>query len=541
MGVTKKKQRQTALFIVAFCLLIAGTRILFVLCSINDLHTIFPEETHHLKLSFDLQTHAQLPLAGKVRLFLTNIDKYLPPHVQFHGIILVNSVLVALLSAVIGIHYANLHLTALLFLLLVYVCWALLIDRHFGKRALTFFSLLFLFAPFSYLGSSLLLQGSHTEGCALIAIMYLLAATSFEHKYAGVIFFTLFGVFFFFYKGVVLAFAILAIPVFLSLPSWRYRAMGAGLFALSFLPMHLYHNKFGKLGLAAIEIEAKNKSIPLTRVFDFSSFNPHAWHLPPIEVSWLDIKPITSHLFPLLFLAGFVFLGGKIFFRNGLNHLRKKVLACLLLFPIVIWGVYTFSNLYLSDRYYIPLYPIVIAVTALFLARLPRKFGISLLLVLLLLYIPDSLRLIRLGDFGLSAQYSGQDYLAENINYLQSGEVEFVNWWLDNCPDNRGFRVLYRPTFISRFGVTRQSIQLQELQGDVRLFLQQNPTESEIVALGMAQAYRGRGIPDSKQALFGTAILTDDQQRKINQGIALAEKFSPAQSCPTALPSRQSN
>ena len=109
---------------------------------------------------------------GRMAYFLGNTDRFLPEVRQFHGALLLNNMAVATVSCITGHRFTNLHVVALGYLCIVFLCWGAILGQVFGRRAQWAWVGLMVFAPLDYVSSGLNLIGSHTEGAALISVMF---------------------------------------------------------------------------------------------------------------------------------------------------------------------------------------------------------------------------------------------------------------------------------------------------------------------------------------------------------------------------------
>ncbi len=114
-----------------FLLALFALRMAIVATNLNNLHNTYPEEQEQANLT--IHYFDNLPEAKPLKFYWRNILQMLPAHKQFHGIFLLNNTLVYCLTLLIGWHYANLHLIALFYVLVVYVLWALLIHHQIGR------------------------------------------------------------------------------------------------------------------------------------------------------------------------------------------------------------------------------------------------------------------------------------------------------------------------------------------------------------------------------------------------------------------------
>ncbi len=468
--------------ILLFALILIALRLLYIAGSINDLHTIHIGHEFQTRLARDAMQDENCAQDILGCLWKNN-ERYLPVKFQFHGFVLLNNILTWLLSSLFGFKYFLVQLTALIYLLIAYLAWALLIDRRFGKTAMIIFSLLFVFSPHAFTCSSLNLLGSHNGGSALIALMYL--ACFYDKKPLGKhLMLACFGSFFFLYKGVFIAFAALAIPCFWQLPKLRSKALGVLLLIAGFVPMLLYHRRFGFFGhyLEDGRFHVGEQRASWFNLFDSVKFDFSVVHFPSADF----------HIFPFSFfpcLAAACFFVLLIF---ALRHVRRNLaLTAILAYPLVLWLVLFGTSIFARDRYYIPMYPFMLALVALALALLPRRVMIGAVIALMLFLVPDNLSLIKPGQMGLYRHYRGLDYYDRNLNYVSAAHVPMINWWIDNCPDNFGFFPPFNTSFKSHFGRIPDEKSLGESLEKTREYLgEPGLRDSDAMAVGMALSVR---------------------------------------------------
>ncbi|HPQ70415.1 MAG TPA: hypothetical protein PKW95_14900 [bacterium] len=504
-------------FIAAFLVL----RLAALATNINNLHTVFPEEQEQATLALNYP-YADPPV-GPLTYYGKYILETLPAAKQYHGIFLLNNTLVFWLTQAIGRHYYNLHLIALLYALAAYVFWALLMHRHFGPRGFVFFSLFTLAAPVDRVCSSLYLIGSHNEGLALLAACFFLVFYD-RRAWTKHLFFALFGVFVFFYKGTLLLLPLLLLPAIRAFTTNRQRVLAVALFAAGFMPMFVYQMFFGFLSHSLSDgyLEAGGRSI--FNLVTFSHFNWQAFHLPTCGA------PAVRWTLTGVFLASCYALYTQII-RQRVE--AKTFAAALLAFPVLLWLLLMLADICPDDRYYWLLYPIIAAVVAAVLSRLPRKIALPALLVLLALTLPAQLALIKPHNGLLMSRYNlFLTRTSPSINYVPTAEVNFVNWWAAQCPTNEGFALMYR------FQNAREGVPPnQPLR--VVLDFQENPdrppltlTDDEVISLGMVLALRtGRDettLPDWLAALH----LAPDRLPLLQEGFNRLDNFTPAMPCP---------
>jgi hypothetical protein len=496
--------------ILLFALILIGLRLLYIAGSINDLHTIHIGHEFQTRLARDAMQDENCT-QDILACLRENNERYLPVKFQFHGFVLLNNILTWLLSSLFGFKYFLVQLTALFYLFIAYLAWALLIDRRFGKTAMIIFSLLFVFSPHAFTCSSLNLLGSHNGGSALIALMYL--ACFYDKKPLGkYLMLACFGSFFFLYKGVFIAFAALAIPCLLQLPKLRSKALGALLLIAGFLPMLLYHRHFGFFGHY---LEDGRFHVGEQRASWFNLLDSVKFNFSVIRFPQADFHIFSFSFFPHLAAACFIVL--LVF---ALRHVRRNLaLTAILAYPLVLWLVLFATSIFARDRYFIPMYPFMLAFVALALAMLPRRIMIGAVITLMLFLVPDNLSLIKPGQMGLFRHYRGLNYYDRNLNYVSAEHVPMINWWIDNCGDNFGFFPPFKASFKSHFGRIPEEKALGESLEKTKGFLgQPGLRDSDVMAVGMALSV----LLDRDDEQFAQYLrklnVGEETEQKIRQG-----------------------
>ncbi|HPM75880.1 MAG TPA: hypothetical protein PK961_02230 [bacterium] len=504
-----------------FILAFVALRFAALATNINDLHTVFPEEQEQATLALNYP-YADPPV-GPLTYYFAFILETLPAAKQYHGIFLLNNTLVFWLTRAIGWHYYNLHLIALLYALAAYVFWALLMRRHFGMGGFVFFSLLTLAEPVDRVCSSLYLIGSHNEGLALLAACFFLVFYD-RRAWTKLLFFGLFGVFFFFYKGTLLLLPLLLLPALRALTTHRQRALAVALFAAGFAPMVVYQMFFGFLSHSLSDgyLEAGGRSI--FNLVTFSHFDWRALHLPTCGA------PIVRWVLTAVFLAACYALYTQIV-RRRLE--AKTFAATLLAFPALLWLLLMLADIHPDDRYYWLLYPIIAAVVAAVLSRLPRTIAIPALLGLTALTLPAQLALIEPHNGWLMSRYNlFLTRTSPSINYVPTAEVDFVNWWAAKCPANEGFSLMYQ------FQNAREGVPPDQPLRAV-LDFQENPdrppltlTDDDVVSIGMVLALRTGRDEAALPGWLAALRLSPDRLPLLQEGFARLDDFTPAMPCP---------
>jgi len=519
-----------------FVVLIVVLRLGALLTNINNLHSIFAVEIQQLALArwLDGQPH----LLGKLYNILAHyLAVLLPMHRQFHGFILLNNVLVFLMSRLFGIHYYVLHLTALLYHVVTYVCWALLLKKRFGARAFVIFSLLFLFAPQGFISSGLNLMGSHVEGMALTAILFFLAFYN-DRAWSKYLFFLLIGVFFFLEKTALLLLPVLLLPVLRALPKNGQKFSVLPLFALGFVPLLLIQNKYGWY---SHNLQDGFGSKTWFTIFSWSHLNWSAWHLPSLALEYVKLAFWPKNFYTLVFTACFIFLVLQSLaqlsprYRHDAAHRapERGIIPYILLYTVLYDLAFFCSVMELDERFFLPLYPFILVVVALALGQVKNWIVVPVVGALLFFLVPDNLSLIKPGNTQILARYKYIDYEPQAVRYVPQDELDFVDWWYRRCPENDGFRVLYRLLPAAYYPIKPQNVELKLHYEKLKAFLiQKAGVEREILALGMAMGIRTRHNEKEFDYTVRNLKTTPENEQWLRAGFDLAPRYTEMENCP---------
>jgi len=187
-------------------------------------------------------------------------------------------------------------------------------------------------------------------------------------------------------------------------------------------------------------------------------------------------------------------------------------MIALLTYPLIHLTVLSFSKLLPESRYYLVLYPFLLLTVAIGLVQMKKKIALPILLFLLVIQTPDTLRLIRPAHLGLFTQYRGEQYLQHGLRCVNAEEVNFTNWWVKHCADNSGFRAMYGS------GNSRivDTMHCNETEADDRLrsihLLQEGkPLPAELIAAGMVLGERYQHDPAVwRQIMQGITAPTEE-------------------------------
>jgi hypothetical protein len=289
-------------------------------------------------------------------------------------------------------------------------------------------------------------------------------------------------------------------------------ALAAGLLIAGFLPMALYHLRFGFYShfLEDGLFYAGGKRSSWLNLFDSLAFRVSAFRLPPLTFLSGRVSVVS-----ILFAAAFIFLAVYAF-RNKTRN--RPVTISILAFPLVFLLILAFSSLFVRPRYYVPLYPFILVILSLALVKLPPKVLIPAVMGLCLLALPDHLALVRPTDPGLFLRYRGGEYFQKGINYLPSRDVDTVNRWMDRRPENRGLFLGFAVTKKTGFGVYEDSLAMDEFTHQVREFFNADPSEEEIEGLGMALSRRLRKNPRAEDIFEEIARIRPEHRDILRKG-----------------------
>ena len=378
---------------------------------------------------------------GRLAYFLENTDRFLPEVRQFHGALLLNNMAVATVSSISGHRFTNLHAVALGYLCIVFLCWGMVLGQALGRRAQWAWVGLFVFAPLDYVSAGLNLIGSHTEGAALIAVMFWLAlGGGGRHRLYWLL--GLFGTFFFLYKGVLLALVVLAPRVLSGLRGLGAAARGAGILLAGFLPSALYYLRYGFHSQYLADKGPEPVRLDWSNLFFNLHFQSDKVQLPALRIDLLGEGQLADGFLPVLLLGAL----GLVLVRWLKGDFPKSasfLVGPLLGFFVVHLSALSFSNLMPQPRYYWLLYPLCFVVMTIALSGLGRVVGPALTLGLVVLLAVNTFLGLSVSVQGVASDYRGVDYYRAGLAHVPAGEVAWVNAWLEECPDNRGPSFLY--------------------------------------------------------------------------------------------------
>ena len=524
-----------------FGLLLLLLRLSVFATNLNDMHTIYPEETQQLQFTKDYLRYVPI-LGGHRYHYLTNLfsNVYLPPSRQFHGVLLLNNALLFAMYFILGFHYYSTQLLAILYALVTYVFWALLLRRQFGGRAFLFFSLLYVFAPQEFVSKNLYLMGCHPESAAFAAILYFLVFYN-DRPFGKYLFFLSFGLFFFLYKGILVALPLLMFPAVVALRHDRKKFWLLLLFALGFVPMVLFQYKYGFFSHYLIDGHFDEPNVPTWfNALRLNHFRWSTWHLPALDFNRLQIPYLSKSLYVWIFLFCFLYLAAtsirrvQVKYRRWVNTNRPqdKILPAFLLYAPLHLLLLSLITAAVEPRYYIPLYSFVFIIVALGLSRLPRKLGLAGLLVLLFFLIPDNLVLIKPRNGLLFLRYDGDKYYSAQINYVPADEIGFVDWWLAHCPDNRGFRSFYK-LFETQDLVRPEILDLNGYTEELRsLTTEGDPPASQVRAVGLALGVRLKQNAVVYRRLLDDLGVPAPTQELLTSGFEQSAGYAALAGCP---------
>ena len=504
--------------IVGFIVAIVVMRLLMIFTNINNLYTLTEIFGNQMSLAHDVV------VSGKsFAVLFEDHERYLPPELQFHGLILVNNILLALLAKVFGYHYYLLPILALFYELTIYLCFVLVLRDRFGDRAAILFSLLFLFAPRGYLCSGLNLMGSHPEGLAFIAVLFYLVLHG-NGKRGPYLALGLFGTFFFLYKGVILALIALAPSIARKLPGPFKKMMGAVLLAAGFIPWAFY---FTVVGFHSQFIEDTRFYVGEQPATWWSAISNPRFLPKNIRFPDLSFSAIPIPLYALFVIGCLVYLTTKAIKRQVPD--RPTALAIPAFFAI-FWAVLVFGNIHVRERYYILLYPFVFILCAMALSLMGKKARVGFAAVLLVLLLVEPFILIRPGQGALFLHYRGLEYGKRGINYLAARDVDKANHWIEVCPENHGVYAPFMPMFKADFGTYGQTNRsIDEYILNVNDFLRRN-AKREDVLLGFGFGLRNRFYDDAQyRSVFARLEMSDDARATVQRGAEMEVEDLPCE------------
>ena len=375
--------------IVATALLLVLSRGALIATSTATVEPITPVIAQQLELSQDL-CGASSEVRRKVRYFFLNLRNYLPPAREFHGVLLLNTLVLLPLGCILGPRPLLAELLALAYTLGAFALWASFLRRYGNRRALLAFSVLFLLAPPQLVTYSMYLLGSHVEGTALVALVFWMALVARRPVWRSVLFLSV-GPLFFLYKGTVFPFLLVLPPAFVLLRGWSERGRALGLLALGHLPVLGLALVWGYRGTQLEDAHgyaagvASEDLITWWNVFTGSLrtealVSPLAELLAPPEGGLM-----AGPVYVGLFAACFAGVAIRLVLRarrgeagSGPLRVPKGLAWCTVLaYPLIHVGAISLSRLPIEARFYLPLFPVMVVVIAAAIGGLPRWLGLT--------------------------------------------------------------------------------------------------------------------------------------------------------------------
>lgn len=405
--------RRASLLLLATLAILLGSRLLLIR---SPEHLLPRQGVEWQQLLAAVDTCGCEPVcaeAGRQRPDGQGLARYLPAEREFHGVLLLNNaLLVPLFCGAVRSEQAP-RLLALLYACLACACWAVVLRRRFGPRAMVWFCALFVLAPAEQIRVSLYLEGSHADGMALVAVAFLLALGG-RWPRRGL--FLAAGSLFFLYKGTGLALVLLLPWALASLPGWREGA-GALLLLLAglvpqglwawFYGFHGHHLADGSVhsltprtwaGLfSGLQVRADGLGTPAATLSlrPVTEFPDRLYDNDPQQFGWYGLF-FVGCLLGLAVAAAWrlraVDLGADRWPMTGWTSPSPPLpaLGLVLAYPAVYWLFLATSTLDVHGRYLVPLYPVINAVFALSLALLPPRLAALVGAALLALILPST-------------------------------------------------------------------------------------------------------------------------------------------------------
>lgn len=289
----------------------------------------------------------------------------LPESIDMHGVVLLNSLLAAPVSCVLGASPATASVLAAGWSAAALVLWASALRRLFGARPALIFILFWLAPPPPLFATTAFLMGSHVEGMALAGLVLHLSFRRSQQQHVRL--FLAAGPLLFLYKPLVVL-----LPLSLAFagrrlePSMRLSALRALL--LGFAPWAVLALVFGVGGWQLID------GHPEVTWLNFM-------HCPGGDLPALAVRvggQLSNglpRLFPAL-CAACACIVFSVALRRG-DRTRRMAAVWLVLTPMLYLGVLDLScHAYLSERYLLLLHPLGFALVAVALGRVPRGIGL---------------------------------------------------------------------------------------------------------------------------------------------------------------------
>jgi len=340
----------------------------------------------------------------------------------------------------------------------------------------------------------------------------------------------LWGFFFWLYKGMILALPVLIAAGALHFRKIRQWAAAVLVLAAGSVPPLLYHVQYG-FYLHYLTDSDFDRGPTWFNVFFPPQFQGEAFQFPLLPV-----------VFKLLYVACFVYLAAKAI------RWKKEcaiVVFSLLAVPLLTIALLALSHLSIADRFYTPLYPIILATIVAGLASIRKveseKFRkvVPVAVALLLVFtVPFTLSLIRPDRPGLFLRYQGDRYVKASIRYVPAKDVDWVNAWLKNCPDLQTPLLLFwtkdtpiRSTY-SVAGLEKWLDSTLAERTSARLAADP-PTENEARLLGTAMAFHTKKDKDAFDRFLSSLSIDGDIRSLLLQGFSGVDLAHPGSVCPT--------